>query len=272
MLSHAYAAGLIDGDGYIGIEHIKLADTYAVRLAVAMVDKSAPVPHGMRRAYGGRISSIKPQTPMQRPKLRWAAQGTQASAAIALVRPHLVLKTEQADICLKLQSIIDGGKAARGRHHWTAETREEARILKERIHELNLRGPDPERPPTPLRSAIAVRRWGAWWEPQDSLFGPEPFEENFPSSGSMVNGVIFAGPKLQATPRARSVLPTPRVSDANGGGVTVTEDSTCAPPSPVLFRTPTAQLAVNGGSQHPAKRKAGGHGPTLADEVEHLIS
>ena len=38
-----------------------------------------------------------------------------------------------------------------------------------------------------------------------------------------------------------------------------------------LFKTPTSQLAVNGGSQHPDKRKAGGHGPTLADEVEHLL-
>jgi hypothetical protein len=38
-----------------------------------------------------------------------------------------------------------------------------------------------------------------------------------------------------------------------------------------LLRTPTAQLAVNGGSQHPDKRRAGGHGPTLADEVEHLL-
>jgi hypothetical protein len=41
--------------------------------------------------------------------------------------------------------------------------------------------------------------------------------------------------------------------------------------SPGLLRTPTAQLAVNGGSQHPDKRKAGGHGPTLADEVEYLL-
>ena len=39
----------------------------------------------------------------------------------------------------------------------------------------------------------------------------------------------------------------------------------------VLLKTPTAQLGVNGGSQHPDKRKAGGHGPTLADEVEHLL-
>ena len=38
-----------------------------------------------------------------------------------------------------------------------------------------------------------------------------------------------------------------------------------------LFRTPTSQLAANGGSQHPDKRRAGGHGPTLADEVEWLL-
>ena len=38
-----------------------------------------------------------------------------------------------------------------------------------------------------------------------------------------------------------------------------------------LLKTPTAQLAVNGGSQHPDKRRAGGHRPTLADQVEHLL-
>lgn len=37
----------------------------------------------------------------------------------------------------------------------------------------------------------------------------------------------------------------------------------------LLLLTPTAQLASNGGSQHPDKRRAGGHGPTLADQVEH---
>ncbi|WP_394438608.1 hypothetical protein [Streptomyces sp. SGAir0957] len=38
-----------------------------------------------------------------------------------------------------------------------------------------------------------------------------------------------------------------------------------------LFKTPTSNLGSNGGSQHPDKRKQGGHGPTLADEVEHLL-
>lgn len=41
--------------------------------------------------------------------------------------------------------------------------------------------------------------------------------------------------------------------------------------SPGLLKTPGAQLAVNGGSQPPDKRKQGGHGPTLADQVEHEL-
>lgn len=38
-----------------------------------------------------------------------------------------------------------------------------------------------------------------------------------------------------------------------------------------LLLTPTANLGDNGGSQHPDKRKDGGHGPTLADQIEHLL-
>lgn len=35
-----------------------------------------------------------------------------------------------------------------------------------------------------------------------------------------------------------------------------------------MLLTPTANLASNGGSQPMAKRKAGGHGPTLTDQLE----
>ncbi|WP_269858013.1 hypothetical protein [Streptomyces sp. RPT161] len=38
-----------------------------------------------------------------------------------------------------------------------------------------------------------------------------------------------------------------------------------------LLKTPTSNLGTNGGSQHPNKRKQGGHGPSLADEVEWLL-
>ena len=39
-----------------------------------------------------------------------------------------------------------------------------------------------------------------------------------------------------------------------------------------LFKTPTANLGSNGSAQHPEKRKAGGHGPTLEDEVCFLLN
>ncbi|MEU4300059.1 MULTISPECIES: hypothetical protein [Kitasatospora] len=39
----------------------------------------------------------------------------------------------------------------------------------------------------------------------------------------------------------------------------------------MLLKTPTSNLGAIGGSQHPDKRRSGGHGPNLSDEVEHLL-
>lgn len=88
----------------------------------------------------------------------------------------------------------------------------------------------------------------------------------------------------QGTPlaiAAQQLLPTPTATDGQGGIRALPEKRTSRGKdhggprlrdiSPALLRTPTAQLAVNGGSQHPGKRRAGGHGPTLANEVEHLL-
>ncbi|MDT0417818.1 hypothetical protein RM574_20250 [Streptomyces sp. DSM 41982] len=48
--------------------------------------------------------------------------------------------------------------------------------------------------------------------------------------------------------------------------------ATAGSPSRIpLLKTPTSQLGRNGGPQHPDKRKAGGHGPTLEDEVVFLL-
>lgn len=38
-----------------------------------------------------------------------------------------------------------------------------------------------------------------------------------------------------------------------------------------LLPTPAAYDGMKGGSQHPAKRRAGGHQPSVADVVEHLL-
>lgn len=80
------------------------------------------------------------------------------------------------------------------------------------------------------------------------------------------------------------LLPSPRAADgrrgptlnspAHKGGkdlVTVVVELYREQPE-VYFKTPTANLGTNGSAQHPDKRKAGGHGPNLQDEVCFLLN
>jgi hypothetical protein len=102
-------------------------------------------------------------------------------------------------------------------------------------------------PPPMARSSTVP---GVWETGQQSLFCEhgEWFSGTLPRWGSMRSGVLY-----QRQPPERLTAGT---GSSSGRG---------------LLKTPTAQLAVNGGSQHPDKRSAGGHGPTLADQVEHLL-
>lgn len=68
----------------------------------------------------------------------------------------------------------------------------------------------------------------------------------------------------------RHLLPTPMTSEARGIGLHG-QGSQDLRTTIALLKTPLSNLGQNGGSQHPDKRRAGGHGPTLADEVEHLL-
>lgn len=114
----------------------------------------------------------------------------------------------------------------------------------------------------------------------------------FPKSGMTLRGQLFE--LVTSEPRtcgnggsALPLLPTPTVADANrgpdfakrdrpgaGGDDLVTTVARLFPRdrADVLFKTPTANLGRNGSAQHPEKRKAGGHGPTLEDEVVFLLN
>ena len=97
-----------------------------------------------------------------------------------------------------------------------------------------------------------------------------------------------AGPLTWPQGDAGPLLPTPAVNDmgtaytpetwdawtermraehGNGNG----HGASLAIEALRLLPTPMANVADNGGSQHPDKRRAGGHSPTIADVVEHLL-
>lgn len=107
--------------------------------------------------------------------------------------------------------------------------------------------------PKPHQLAIWNQEKDLWETGVEDIFGhSDVYSETWPTSGMTANGVAYA---LQMWERH-----------------TPGSESSYSPPGETpLLKTPTSQLAINGGSQHPDKRKAVGHGPTLADEVEHLL-
>jgi DNA (cytosine-5)-methyltransferase 1 len=139
----------------------------------------------------------------------------------------------------------------------------------------------------PSGSIAAVLRDGAWWQPQETLFGGQIQLGKMPPDGEMADGYVWLR-EPEPDPRIIGpLLPTPAASNPNDGESLESWDARnsrlrelrvngngMGTPLAIailrLLKTPTAQLAVNGGSQHPDKRRAGGHGPTLADQVEHL--
>ena len=211
-----YAAGLIDGEGYIGI--VDAGGYPQLRLKVAMADKGEPAVMRMLKLYGGNIYRAKARNDQSRPTITWLVTGRLAAEVIAKVHPHLAVKREIARLALDFWDLASAGSLRpNGQVEWTEQKRESSRVLKLRIQELNRTGPDPAARPLPNLPILATTRYGAWWEPNESLFGPVPFEGKFPISGMMIDGNIMALPAQNADGSSPG-LPTPRVSDGNGPG------------------------------------------------------
>jgi len=217
-MNHAYTAGLIDGEGTIGISRTN-AGTYAIRVAVAITDVASNIIHNLHRTYSGRVNPMKPGGEKHRPKLRWSVEGEKAAAVLESVLPHLILKREQARIALDLQDHVRQWRQESGRHFWSHSRQHAAEVLKQRINELNQRGMQKAEPaPLAGRKLIAVARWGGWWQGQEDLFGPVPFEGKFPASGSMRHGKVYEAPMapLPGPDLPGRLLPTPMTGDASG--------------------------------------------------------
>lgn len=216
---HHYAAGLIDGEGYIGIQGS--GGSFQVRLKIAMTDKGLPALRKMEDQYGGRIYKDREAKGNNREAHCWIATGVKAAEIIRLVQPHLLVKAEPARIALLFQNMLDlADKHPNGRSVWTESMRDKARYLREQIQRANRKGPDPEPVKYPDARPVAKHRAGAWWMPDDSLFGPEAFEGRFPTSGYMVNGVLYERPTSGPLTSGLgfSCLPTPRASEGEKGG------------------------------------------------------
>lgn len=162
------------------------------------------------------------------------------ATAIDLLRPgQVVLENVQGHLTLGFDIVLADLAALDYDAEWMVVTASAAGACHRRARLFIVARPAGL--PVVTGAPVAVIRDGEWFEPRESLFGVLPFAGRIPASGRMTSGLVYEAENV------------PTVMTAG------------------LLKTPTAQLAVNGGSQHPDKRRAGGHGPTLADQVEHEL-
>lgn len=112
-MTDAYAAGFFDGEGCVLIYK---------RAATCLSPKSASPPYQIRvtltnthegviqdiqRTYGGNVCAYLKPKARRRPAWKWNASCQKAVAFLRAVRPHLIVKGEQADLAIGLQVRIE---------------------------------------------------------------------------------------------------------------------------------------------------------------------
>ena len=181
----AYAAGLIDGEGCLTITCS--GRYYTARVEVGMTERALPVIQSMRKRYGGKVTKMREASPKWEAAWRWRVIGAESVAFVRLIKPLLRLKTEQADLILRLAQVTSSSP--------------EAESLKTRINKLNLKGPQ-----------SAPIAGGHWVTAQQSLLPEwETFSGTWPVSGMTRNGVAYRLP-TSAPPtsaNASGSLPAP---------------------------------------------------------------
>ena len=86
----AWAGGLIDGEGYIGVHHNSL------RLDVQSTSRITI--EALYQLFKGHCSVERRRTKTGRPVFRWAVHGKNARSVLTILGPYLIEKKRQAEI------------------------------------------------------------------------------------------------------------------------------------------------------------------------------
>ena len=113
----AYLAGLIDGEGYIGVKRTMRRDAkspiYHERIQLRMVHEGAI--RLLAETLGGSYYQEKPHANNGRPLYCWQASDALAARILKTVLPYLIVKRESAENVLRLRASKNDPRArARG--------------------------------------------------------------------------------------------------------------------------------------------------------------
>lgn len=103
-LDLSYAAGLIDGEGTIGITELKpgagrKSPQHRIYVAVTMTEQAAIL--WLQLTFGGHLQSLKARDPRHKPTFRWSMASKTAAEFCELIGPFLKVKRQQAEIAAR---------------------------------------------------------------------------------------------------------------------------------------------------------------------------
>lgn len=149
----AYAAGIVDGEGSIGIYKHSAAKNRdgsfrrfpPLRVFVSVSQCDIRLPVWMKERFGGHVSSLGIPKTGRRPAYQWGLHGSEAIREfLTSIQPHLLIKREQATVALEF---IQLGRlhipryATEGEKQAIYAAREDLRL---RICRLNVRSIPPQ--------------------------------------------------------------------------------------------------------------------------------
>lgn len=194
-LFDAYAAGLIDGEGWIGAlvrtGPTSPAHRCLASVQVEMATRALPILTALQRHYGGSLKLNRSKSNDQSSTAAWRVFGESVACVLRRLRPFLRMKTEQADLLIATASDISLERNANGRWQWSAARITRWETTARRLSELNAKG---QRLPDP--AAFAELAGDRWVTRTVDLFGErwETFSGPWPSAGMTRNGLAYARP------------------------------------------------------------------------------
>jgi len=133
----AYVAGIIDGEGNIGLYKHHKPQTkhgYSFIVCVRVVNTQLWLIELLRLQFGGYLQKIKPVSSARKQLWRWELRAYKAITFLELVLPYLQLKRQQAELAIQYQR----------KQYWGKKSTDEEWAIMEAQHilmcELNQRG------------------------------------------------------------------------------------------------------------------------------------
>lgn len=236
----AYVAGLIDGDGSVGVACQKRGGqkdrrSYYASVTIGMTEPAKPILEWIHKEWGGSLHSHKTAGENECPSWQWRVTGDKAQAILRKLLPHLRLKGPQARLALEVERIrMSLPRTNNGGSDWTLQARAECETIKQKIHGLNAKGPGAK---SAEDSFLPVRPM-AEWNPQTQLWETdhmdlfsgrrEPYSPTWPTSGMTRSGRLFPlpasahpidGNESSSLWLARREVVKARVKNGNGMGM-----------------------------------------------------